>query len=221
MWLNSIGFTRVDISPLYIWFSSQVNWCHSFINALNKVLESSVIKPGHFKAKTIHCSKSMLYEICNWSLKSTARSRVNLLWCWYVVPRQPWWSTSSLFRLSSPVLSLFSSPSSSTSSSPSSSTLVVPLLPPGLSSPVLSLSPSCHLHSPAHCNPLLHQLLSESPAFIPPPWNMAAVSGEIDTTAYLYCCSLPLELYVTRESHANFPMTIQTVTYMGPAPGGT
>ena len=71
-----------------------------------------------------------------------------------------------------------------------SSTLVVPLLPPGLSSPVLSLSPSCHLHSPAHCNPLLHQLLSESPAFIPPPWNMAAVSGEIDTTAYLYCCSL-------------------------------
>ena len=61
---------------------------------------------------------------------------------------------------------------------------------PRLSSPVLSLSPSCHLHSPAHCNPLLHQLLSESPAFIPPPWNMAAVSGEIDTTAYLYCCSL-------------------------------
>ena len=65
---------------------------------------------------------------------------------------------------------------------------------PRLSSPVLSLSPSCHLHSPAHCNPLLHQLLSESPAFIPPPWNMAAVSGEIDTTAYLYCCSLSLSL---------------------------
>ena len=38
---------------------------------LNKL--SYNLKPGHFKAKTVHCSNSTLYEICNWSPKSIRR----------------------------------------------------------------------------------------------------------------------------------------------------
>ena len=100
------------------------------------------------------------------------------------------------------------------------SALVVPPPPPALSSPVLSLSLSAtciHLHT------ALSLVRIPLPAFIPPPWNMAAVSGEIDTTAD----GIPPLLLVTvpscvcvgdQHSHTqNFPMTIQTVTYMLPA----
>ena len=155
-----------------------------------------------------------MYEICNWSPKSMVEGIATLMLIrgassTLMVPllpllvRVPLSCPSSRPPPHPPPRQPWWSPSLSSFEFPC--LVPVSLLPPAL---------TCTLQPPAA------SALVRIPCLYPSPLEHGSRQwGDRHNSIPLLLLSL--ELYVTRESHANFPMTIQTVTYMGPAPGGT